>query len=187
MIWLFVILLFLLVVLLYLLLCPFYLTLNTKEGLYEVKALYLLKANLILSEQEIVLIRLSTPVKSFEINPIDKISERKIKPDKKKNAKKPKTKSKPFNVKFRNLKRAITEILRSFKVLYFNMNIDTGNYMINGALIPVFVNISKNEFDLRVNFNSEFYLSAKIKNNLIKIIIPITKFFIIHKFKGVAK
>ena len=186
MIWFLAVLAFLLGMLLFILICPFYFTLNTKAGIFEVKAFTIIKAKILFPEKDLFLIRITTPVKNFEINPVEKISEKKSKPKKKK-AEKPKKKKKPFNVQFNNLKRAVKEIVRSFKVHYFKMNIDTGNYMINGVLIPVFVNISKNNLDLKVNFNSEFYLSAKIRNNLIRIIYPVTKFFIIHKFKGAAK
>ncbi len=71
--------------------------------------------------------------------------------------------------------RKIRAVLRTFKVSYFFVNIDTDDYAINALLYPLGHLLSKPPYIWRINFEGRIQLRIKITNNLARIMIAAIK------------
>jgi hypothetical protein len=80
------------------------------------------------------------------------------------------TTSNPFKNLFNLKTRLLFSIVKSFKITYLNVNLDTGNYPLNGILYPFFFLLSfflnKN---FSVNFNGKNTIKIIVKNNLARL------------------
>ncbi|WP_372794506.1 hypothetical protein [Lutibacter sp.] len=62
------------------------------------------------------------------------------------------------------------QILKSFKIKRFNLEIDTGDYTLNAKLYPVFVFLNYNLGHFKVNFEDRNQLVLHLQNRPINII-----------------
>lgn len=187
---LFYILCFLILLLILILILPISVIVNTEKNIYMIDIFRILRVgiDIDLSKDDPVLIKIKTPIYSFEIPVLEKIlnKKRKNKVLKNSNEKTEKIKKKTKNankknISFNAIKTLIIEIFVSFKVNYLYLNIDTRNYPVNGMLIPIFANIQGKNKNLNVNFDEIFYINGQISNRAINVIFPIIKFLLNNK------
>ena len=82
-------------------------------------------------------------------------------PKKKKKEKKPKKKKKRKSpISFRKFLR----ILRTFKILEWQLDLDTDDYVVNGWLYPVFLFLNRSGKRFQINFRGHFYWRMVIEN-----------------------
>lgn len=62
-------------------------------------------------------------------------------------------------------------VLRTFKVRYMDLTIDTDDYTLNALLVPIFQLINRPNFRGSVNFQGETRCELEIRNNLWRIAI----------------
>lgn len=79
-----------------------------------------------------------------------------------KKKKKKKKQTKKFN--FLKWSKTVSKILKSFKVEYFECNIDTDDYLLNSYLSAVFFFLSRGNGNLRINYQGEFKFRLKVSN-----------------------
>jgi hypothetical protein len=95
---------------------------------------------------------------AFNIDPFRRGSRRKI------IERKPGRKS---GVSGSRMGRMMLKMFRSFKLKQFEMNLDTGDFFWNALLIPVFVNINRENHFVHINFMDRNSLHLKIENRAI--------------------
>lgn len=66
--------------------------------------------------------------------------------------------------------RKVIRVLRTFRVHTFELSIDTGDYLLNAYLYPIFVLLSKSNRSLHINFNNDISLKIIIENRPYRII-----------------
>ena len=143
--WLGIVLGALLLLLAGLLLIPLRLYINTGSKIYSVQVGHLAKAYVEEDIVEIIRIRMRFLGYQFFVYPLKK---------KKSAGKKPKKKSKPkaSPLKLKKKGRWALRFLRSFKLKEFWLTVDTGNYVRNAQLYPVFGFINHFYLPCSINF-----------------------------------
>lgn len=138
----YILLLILILVMGYLLLMPIELFIDTAENEYYIQAKGLMKISVETDAKELILLRLKLPFYNFKIYPLKaSIKTKKVKSTQKKKVK-----------NLFKLKKGL-QLLKSFKVKLFRLDLDTGNYVQNAQLwsaYPIF-----NQFPGRININFE--------------------------------
>ena len=162
--WLGIVLGVLLLLLAGLLLIPLRLYINTASKIYSVQVGHLAKAYVEEDTVEIIRIRMQVLGYQFFVYPLKK---------KKSARKKPKKKSKPKVAPLKLKKRGqwALRFLRSFKLKEFWLTIDTGNYVKNAQLYPVFGFINHFYLPCSVNFQGVNCLIIDLRSrpwNIIK-------------------
>ena len=91
---------------------------------------------------------------------------------KKKNEKKEaKKKKKQGGLPFKITRRRVKRLLYSFKILNFQLNLDTDDYVLNAYLFPVFSLLSsRGRSSLGINYGGDFELQLLVENRLIRIV-----------------
>jgi len=143
----------------YVLLVPIDLYINTTTNQYYAQIRGLAKASIEKDNVEIVRIRLRTFFMNFYLYPLKYIGLT----DKKERVKKNKTKRKI------GLKKGL-QILKSFKIKRFNLEIDTGDYTLNAKLYPLFIFLNYHIGHFKVNFLDKNQLVLHLQNRPINII-----------------
>ncbi len=147
----------------YLLLMPIILSINTKKNDYYIQLKGLAKANIEPDEKEIIRIRLKVFFMTFYIFPIEEYYKReRVKKIKHKNHK---TKSR----KQLGLSKGL-QILKSFEVKQFAIDIDTGNVITNAKLYPAFAFLNYHIGGFNINFYGRNQLVVRLQNRPIDII-----------------
>jgi len=97
------------------------------------------------------------------------------KEDKTKEDKKiPTTNKKKKKSSFFKSMEKVRQVLKSFNVKTFKVDIDTDNYYLNALLIPAFQVLNKNnQHRIAINFRNQNNVLVNIENRLIKIIYSI--------------
>lgn len=72
----------------------------------------------------------------------------------------------------RRFKKGI-QLLKSFEVKTFKLNLDTDNYIYNSYLYPVFYFLNKEHRQLKINYQGDLELQLEIENRLYRILIAL--------------
>jgi hypothetical protein len=155
-----IILLVLILVLLYVLFVPIIIVLNTESNEYYVQLKGLAKAHLEAHDKEILQIRLHTLFRDFYFYPLQKKTKKVKKIEEKKSHKRKK--------KFRL--RTFFNVLRSFKVKRFNLDLDTGDYVRNAQLYPISTFLQYRSGAVKINFEGRNRMELCLQNRPIHII-----------------
>lgn len=148
-------------VLLSLLFIPIELYLDTLTNQYYLRLRGLAKASIESDEEELLRIRLKVFFRNFHFYPLQKLGAPK------------KEKIKAIKVKKRRKKigpRKILRLLQSFKVKKIFVNIDTGDYLMNARLYPVFAFLNYHKGNVRINFEGKNQIVLFVQNRPIHII-----------------
>jgi len=172
-------LLILLLIILWLLLTPVIIYADSDENLYYVKMRGVFTLSPVFRNEEFRL-RVNVPFYTFYIDPTKEKAEKKKKKKEKFKEVEVKKESKG-KMKWKDMSRFISSIWRTFKLRKLELNIDTGDFIRNAWLVPVFHFASRDKVRLTTNFNGDFDLKLDIQNRLIRFIPPITKLMLRSK------
>ncbi len=167
--WLGIILGVLLLFLIGLLLIPLQLYINTNSKTYTASVGHLAKAYVEGDPDEIIRIRMRVLGYQFFLYPLKK-------KDKAKKKIKKKTKPKPSYKKLKKGGQWALRFLRSFKIKEFWLNVDTGNYVRNAQLYPIFGFVNHFYVPCGINFQGVNSLIIDLRSrpwNIIKSFIHI--------------
>lgn len=155
----YILLLILILVIGYLLFMPVELFIDTAENEYYVQVKGLMKISVENDAKELLLLRLKLPFYNFKIYPLKASS----KPKKLKGTKKKKGKN---NFKF---KKAL-QILKSFKIKLFRLDLDTGDFVRNAQLWSAYPILNQFPGRININFEGKNELLLSLQNRPIHII-----------------
>jgi hypothetical protein len=119
---------------------------------------------------------------------IDPLESNKKKKEKKKEKKEKKVKPKKraINNKTEFAKYAYKqglEIIKTFKIRNFQLNIDTNDFIVNSYLAGLFSCLNRRNLLLQANYNGDFLLKFAVENKIIRIVIvSIRSFFVLKKY-----
>ena len=147
----------------YLLLVPIILSINTQKNDYYIQLKGLAKANFEPHEEELLRIKLKVFFMTFYFYPIDEYYKRKR--VKKLKSKKHKIKSR----KHLSLKKGL-QVLKTFKVKQFVIDMDTGDVVKNAKLYPAFAFLNYHVGGFNINFQGRNQLAVRLQNRPIDII-----------------
>jgi hypothetical protein len=155
----------LLLILLGILFVPIVIRIDTVHEAYFVKVRGICAFRMDHDENELFFV-LNLPFYKKEIHPF-RVSETEKKS--RKPAEKTPEKKKGGKKKSRMTPSRMISLIRSFRVKEFYCSIDSGDYVRNAMLVPVFQVFSKFRNNLSVNFNGEFQLQLYASNNLFRL------------------
>lgn len=156
-----IIILLFLSLILYVLLMPVILVVDTNNEQYYVQMKGVARADVIMDDKEIFIIKLKLFFLKFYIHPLKAKKEKKaeitkaVKVDKK-------TKTLSF--------KTVIRIMKSFKVKEFYINIDTGDCITNSKLYPVFSFLNYQFGGFHINYKGQNALVLAVENRPIRII-----------------
>ena len=144
-----------------LLFLPLIIRIDTVEDRYEVRWKGFLEFRLI-TKEDLPALRMHVPfyTKDFELTGRGK---RKNKTKKKKQLTKEKEQGKR---KSRMTPKRVLALLRSFKIRQFYVSLDTGDYVNNALLVPLFQWITNYGNQVEVNFNGDTIIRFTASNNI---------------------
>ncbi len=165
MVWI-IVLMVLLLALTYLLLAPIVLHIDTATDQYYVNLKGLAKATLIKEEKEFLKVKLTVLFMNFNFYPLRKIgsSTSSEKKQKKKLRARGRKKKRSMSV------RTAFRLLKSFKVKKFLIDIDTGDYVMNAKLYPIFTYLDHRFGGFYINFKGHNRLLIHMYNRPITLI-----------------
>lgn len=91
-------------------------------------------------------------------------------PTKKKVAADPESSRKKKRWTWRKWSRRIIRVLKSFQVKAFRVNLDTGDYVYNSYLYPIFWMLNQGNSRLQINYNGESEILLVVQNRLYRIL-----------------
>jgi len=156
----FVFLLFILLIV-YVLFAPIDLFIDTSSNQYYVQIKGLAKAQVEGHKEEVLRIKLMTFFMKFYFYPL-----RKQLPVKKKKRDKEMVKKKRKGI---GLKKGL-RLLQSFKIKRLFVEVDTGNYLTNAKLYPLFAFLNYHVGVFRINFEGRSKMALHLRNRPINII-----------------
>ena len=145
----------------YLLLTPITLFIDTESHQYYIQLRGLAKASIMQHDKEILIVKLKVLFLKFYVYPLNYLGLDKRNKHKINNIKK-----KRMLIKIKR----ILNILKTFRVKRFFVNIDTGNSYLNARLYPLFALLNYNRGNFHVNFEGQNQLVLLVKNRPIHII-----------------
>jgi len=145
----------------FILFTPVSIEVDSERNLYQIRIAGLARVNIILGEP-FILFRIHALGFTKTIDPLSM---------KTKTKKKEKQKKERKRMPFRQVLRKASAIAQTFKVRYFYLNIDTGDFLINGLLFPLAQLASGNGRALHVNFRGEKILKLKIVNTVERMLL----------------
>lgn len=155
----------LLLLIVYMLFVPLVIEVNSIEETFSIRLHSLAKGGIGL-EEDFITLYWSVPFYSGKFRLFEKRFPSSEKKDKDRPVKKTATRKKrkvPL--------RKMLAVLKSFRVRFFYMTIDTGDNMTNGILYPaVFMLSQKSGLDISINFSKENELIFIIKNNMARML-----------------
>ena len=151
----------LLLLILYLLTVPVIFLINTNTQEYSVRVVGLAKATLEGDKNELLRIKLKVPFKNFYFYPFRTKTKTK---EKKRKAAKITKRGKKFKYK------SFVRVLNSFKLKQLVLNMDTGDYILNAKLYPVFLALNYTKGNFNINFEGKNELIVCIQNRPVNII-----------------
>lgn len=163
------ILIILSLVLFFLLFTPLLILVDSESGYYEIRWFGIAKVNLEFGESA-MLAHLKIFLWEKEIDLLQlpgKKSKKKVKEKKQGEKKKSIGPGRIF--------KKTMALLQSFRIQYFYLDTDTGNYLLNAWLYPLAELITYKKKTFRINFMEQFRWKMKITNNLFRIIIALIK------------
>jgi hypothetical protein len=158
---LFIVIIVFILLLVSLLLVPITICLDTTSNQYYIELQGLIKADFERHDVEVFRVGLKIFFIKFYIYPLKRKRLNKQKKDKEKGLAKAK---KHLSI------IKIFKILKTFKVTHFFANIDTGNYVLNAKLYPLFALLNYNNGNFHINFIEINQLVIHIKNRPIYIL-----------------
>lgn len=151
----------LILLLIYLLWMPIILKIDTDTSEYFIQFKGLAKASVIGDKQEVIRVKINVLFMSFDLYPL------RNKFRKKKNVKETEKEKKKWTVV--NGQKAL-RILRSFKVKDLVLEMDTGDFVLNAKLYPVFFMLNRYNGSYAINFKNRNRLALQLENRPIHII-----------------
>lgn len=152
----FSILLFLMVI--YLLFVPVTLHIDTNKNQYYIQVLGLFKMSALADEKEALKIKIKICFVTYYLYPLKK----------KKVTEREGSKKKKYSRKFNH--KIGLKLLKSFKVKRFFIDIDTGDYLLNAKLYPLFALLDFEMGNIKINFEGRNQLMLNIQNRPIYIL-----------------
>ncbi len=73
------------------------------------------------------------------------------------------------------------KVKKTFRLKQLYLNFDTNDVINNAYLIPVFVNLNRNNIDLNVNYHGDFEMIIRIENNIFRILVVTLQTYLHHK------
>jgi len=158
---LFIVIVMVVLLILSLLITPIIIYIDTLTNQYYIQLLGMAKANFEKDDAEFFRIRLNILFFNLYIYPLKKKASNKEKEIKNHHSLKSK---KRISI------RKIYNILKTFKIKQFFINMDTGNYILNAKLYPLFTLLNYNTGNFHINFQGRNQLVLLAKNRPIDII-----------------
>lgn len=158
--WIVIIVLFILL-LVYLLWMPIVLKIDTATNEYYLQFKGLAKVSVLGDEKEVIKIRLDVLFTHFNLFPLRKRTR------KKKHIEKPQKKKKKWTVA--KGQKAL-RVIRTFKVKQLVLEMDTGDYVLNAKLYPLFFMLNSYHGYYAINFKNRNRLALQIENRPIHLI-----------------
>lgn len=155
----YILLLIFVLILGYLLFMPIELFVDTAENEYYVRAKGLLKISVEGDANKLILLRLKLPFYNLNIYP--------LKPNRK-TQKKKKVQRKNGRSNF-NFKKGL-RLIKSFKIKFFRLDLDTGNYLINAQLCSAYPLFGQFPGRININFEGRNELLLSLQNRPIYMI-----------------
>lgn len=156
-----IILLILIPLLLWLLIEPIIIKIDTITNEYYIRWRHIGSVALLFLNDDLLL-RLRILFWQKDFYPLH--AQKKQEKPKKKPTKKAKSKWKRFSW------RRMKAILRTFKVRYFRMDLDTDDYVLNAYLYPLFYFANRPNRRLSVNFEGRTNVQLQVENRLLRIV-----------------
>ena len=155
-----------------------------EEYYFQLRKVY--RISIIFDPDEIVFLNIKVFFISFNIHPLQIITNPR---KKKKGKKKKKEKEKRKRVqRIRSLKnmgvffsRLTWKTIETFKLRKLRINLDTGNVITNAYLIPIFTILNGNRTQLSVNYSGQIGVHIAYENSLFLILRAVIKSYIKHK------
>ena len=177
--WILLLFLLLLLIIVWLLWSKLVICINSYQGQYYCRYGGLVTLRPVEQEDKI-LILVKVPFHTFMIDPlISKKKSAKTAPRKPKQ-KKPKT-GKGRKLKMTFYSRIVVDALKTFTIRQFQMDVDTGDFVLNARLIPVMVVLSRGPVVMQVNYHGQTNLWIEIENQLVRL-VPLAFRFIREKY-----
>lgn len=154
--------LLLLLILVWMLIAPIILWVDTEKGRFEIHWKGLIKSRLVLYNNSLVLWNKFL----FWKKDVDL-----LKLDRKKTFKRQKDKSQQSQNKLKGFRKMIS-VLKSFDVISYRINLDTGDYAVNGLFYPLiyFLGERRKKGFFRINFNGVNSIQLRLENRMYKIV-----------------
>ncbi len=146
----------------FLLFTPIVLFIDTSTNQYFVQAKGVVKASILPDEKEFIKVRCKIFFYTFYFFPLRK-RKKKI-GEKSADTKKKKKKNRRFNA------RKIGEVLRSFRLKRLELQLDTGDYVLNAKLVPVFVFLNYKLGNFAINFQGKNHFAMELQNRPVYLI-----------------
>ena len=146
----------------FLLWTPIIIRIDTETSDYYVQWRGLAKARIEGDEQEIIRIKLNVLFLNFNFFPLKRLGKKKKKKEYSEEKKK-----KKFNPKNGHI---ALNVMRSFEIKKFLLHLDTGDYVLNAKLYPVFFFLDRFYGDFAINFNNKNRLALHVQNRPIFIL-----------------
>ena len=159
------ILIVLLILLMYLLWMPILILIDTRNKLYSVQIHRIARIFLVLDELEILEIRVQVFRMNFRFFPLKMRSKSKKEIKKKKSSKK-----KRFNAK------TGLQIIRSFRIRTFRMEVDSGDFVLNAKLYSLYGLVESRTRNVQINFQNRNSLLLILENRPLYILKSIINF-----------
>jgi len=152
----------------FLLWTPIIIRVDTETNDYQIQWRGLAKARIEGDEREIVRIKLNVLFLNFKFYPLRSWGN-----SKKKKGHSEVKKKKKFNPKNG---RIALRVLRTFEVKQFLLHLDTGDYILNAKLYPVFFFLNRTRGNFAINFNNKNRLALQVQNRPIFILKSIINY-----------
>ena len=163
----------LLFIILWLLLAPVIIYADSDENRYYIRMIGVFRLSPIFRGDDFRL-RVEIPFYTFYIDPTkEDDKEKKVKkkkPDKERPPKKPSKKMRPMR-----FLRFLYAVLKTFELKKLRLNVDTGDFVTNSWLVPIFLFSSRPNVILTTNYTGDIDFKLDIQNRLIRLIPPLTK------------
>ncbi|MCX2745482.1 hypothetical protein OO013_16500 [Mangrovivirga sp. M17] len=159
----------------WILIAPVFIIINTKQDQYSFNLKGLINADLEINDLDPI-IHLNTLVGKFDIQP-SKVKKKKTK-DKKDTSRKLKVRKEKKGKSAAAIRKFAFQALKTFKLKYLRVNVDTDDYVRNAQLYPLVRLLNRSERTFEINFTGKNELELIINNRLIKIIPPAIKLLI---------
>lgn len=162
----------------WLLFAPLFLHVNTIEQKYSVGLRGIFKLSIISDEMELIYLRVGIPFYQFNYYPFKK-KEKEKKKKAKAITKKPNKKWKILSFQtFWLILQISWKVKKSFRLKKLFLNFDSNDVITNAYLIPVFVNLNRNNIDLNINYLGDFNMIVRIENNIFRILVVTIKTYL---------
>jgi hypothetical protein len=150
----------------YLLWMPILLKIDTDTDEYYLQIKGLAKATLMGDEREVLMLKLNVLFLKFNFYPLRKIGS--LKKDRTGKVGKEDVVKKKKN--WKNQSRRAWRVLKSFEVKKLLVEMDTGDYVLNAKLYPVFYLLNMGKGSFSINFNDRNRLALIVQNRPIYIL-----------------